>query len=87
MLKSLVALRFVLTNCCTRRALIAHLLIRIANALTALLAPHPELTPRSSADVTAVIVCPALESALAALPAKSLLLALMTDLTDTVSPL
>ena len=79
MLKSLVALRSVLTNCCTRRALIAPRLIRFAKALTALLAPHPELMPRSSADVTAMIFWPARDNARAVRSAKSLLLALTTD--------
>ena len=82
--KSFVALWVVLTNFCTRLALIAPLSILFARELTALLAPHPELMNRSSADVTAVITCPARHSARAARPAKSLLLALMTDFNETV---
>ena len=65
----------------------APLNILLARELTALLAPHPELMPRSSADVPAVITCPARDSARAARPDKSSLLALITDLTETVSPL
>ena len=84
---SFVARWFVLTSVCTHLDLIAPLRSRLTRKLIALLVPQPELTPRSSAEVTAVIACPARESARAARPAESLLLALMTDLTDTVSPL
>ena len=82
---SFVARWLVLTKVCTRFDLIAPLMSLLASELIALLAPQPELTPRSSAEVTAVIVCPARDSARAVLHAMSLLLALITDLADTVS--
>ena len=87
MMYSFVARWSVLTKVCTRFDLIAPLMSRLASELVALLAPHPELTPRSSADVTAVIDCPARASARAALRARSLLLAFTTDLAETVNPL
>ena len=53
---SFVARWLVLTRVCTRFDLTAPLMSLLAIELIALLAPHPELTPRSSAEVTAVIV-------------------------------
>ena len=85
--KSLVASRFASTSCCTLLARAAPLRNLFASELTTLLAPHPELMPKSSAEVTAVIFWPARDSVLAVRNARSLLLALITDLTDTVSPL
>ena len=76
-----------LTKVCTRLDLTAPLMNLLARELTDLLAPQPELTPRSSAEVTAVTVWPARASARAALHARSLLLALITDFAEMVNQL